>query len=99
MVTKHLGFDRIVGQVVQRLGDVELALIIGSYAKGVESSVIDLVLVGGINRLLLLEYVEKTEILLKRKLRPLLLNAEDFVAMKNELVNQPHIVIWGQIPE
>lgn len=99
MVTKHLGFDRIVEQVVKRLGDVELAMITGSYAKGVESGIIDLVLVGAINRLRLLEYVEKTENLLKRKLRPLLLSAEEFASMKNEMLNQPHIVIWGQIPE
>ena len=86
-------------QLVKRLGDVELAMITGSYAKGVESGIIDLVLVGAINRLLLLEYVEKTENLLKRKLRPLLLSAEEFASMKNEMLNQPHIVIWGQIPE
>ena len=99
MVTKHLGFDRIVEQVVKRLGSVELALIIGSCAKGMDNGEIDLVLVGAINRLRLLEYVEKTENLLKRKLRPLLLSAEEFASMKNEMLNQPHIVIWGQIPE
>ena len=99
MVTKHLGFYRIVEQVVKRLGSVELALIIGSCAKGVDNREIDLVLVGAIDQVLLSEYADKTEKMLKRNLRFSLFNEQEFASVKDELLNQPHIVIWGQIPE
>lgn len=97
MVTKHLGFDRIVEQVVKRLGEVELAFISGSYAKGVESGIVDLVLVGTLNKERLLEYIEKTEAMLRSKIRPLVLSVKEFTTMKKELLNEPHILIWGQI--
>ena len=78
---------------------MELALIIGSCAKGVDNREIDLVLVGAIDQVLLSEYADKTEKMLKRNLRFSLFNEQEFASVKDELLNQPHIVIWGQIPE
>lgn len=97
LVTKHLGFDRIVEQLVERLGEVELALVTGSYAEGRDSGIIDLVLVGQIDKQRLFDYIEKTEAMIGRKLRPLLLNEAEYSAMKEQFLQQPYIVLWGQI--
>ena len=97
MVTKHLGFDRIVEQVVERLGQVDLAFVTGAYAEGRDSGIIDLVLVGNIDKLRLFDYIEKTEAMIGRKLRPLLLNEAEYGPMKEQFLQQPHIVLWGQI--
>ena len=50
IVTKTLGIDQLVDQVIKRLGNVELAFITGDYANGIDSGLIDLVLVGEIDR-------------------------------------------------
>jgi len=97
MVTKHLGFDRIVEQVVERLGQVDLAFVTGAYAEGRDSGIIDLVLVGNIDKQRLFDYIEKTEAMIGRKLRPLLLNEAEYGTMKEQFLQQPHIVLWGQI--
>lgn len=46
MVSKFLGLDQLLEQVVSRLGNVERAYIVGDYAQGVDSGTIDLILVG-----------------------------------------------------
>jgi predicted transcriptional regulator len=46
MVSKFLGLDQLLVQVVQRLGNVEKAYIVGDYAKGIDSGTIELVLIG-----------------------------------------------------
>lgn len=95
LVTKHLGFDRIIEQVVKRLGEVELAFVTGAYAEGRDSGIIDLVLVGTIDKLRLFDYIERTEAMIGRKLRPLLMTAAEYGHMKEQFLQQPHIVLWG----
>jgi DNA-binding transcriptional ArsR family regulator len=46
MVSKFLGLDLLLEQVVRRLGNVERAYIIGDYAKGIDSGTIEMVLIG-----------------------------------------------------
>lgn len=46
MVSKFLGLDELMEKIVTRMGNVEKAIIVGDYAKGVDSGTIDLVLVG-----------------------------------------------------
>lgn len=97
MVSKYLGFDKIVDQVVRKLGEVELAFITGGYAQGLDSGIIDLVLVGEIDRELLFKYVDRTEQIIERKVRPLLLKTSEFEKLKENFVNNPHILLWGQL--
>ena len=50
IVRKVLGIDQLVDGVVERLGNVKLALITGDYAHGVDSGIIDLTLVGDVDK-------------------------------------------------
>ncbi len=61
MVRKALGMDRIVDSIIERLGKLEAAYLTGDYAEGRDTGVIDLVLVGDIDRHSLSDLVEKTE--------------------------------------
>ena len=49
VVRKYLGLDRIVSEVVEKLGDLKSAFITGDYAEGKDSGIIDLVLVGEVD--------------------------------------------------
>ena len=50
IAAKTLGIDQVVEQVIRRLGSVELAFVTGDYARGIDSGLIDLVIVGEIDR-------------------------------------------------
>ena len=46
IVYKHLGLEGIVDVVLERMGDVSQILIIGDYAKGIDSGKVEVILVG-----------------------------------------------------
>jgi hypothetical protein len=96
IVNKYLGLDQVVDQILQRLGDVELAFVNGSCAKGIDNGTIDLVLVGRIDRTNLLNYISKTENLIRRKIRPVILTKKEFLELNEVLLSEAHIVLWGR---
>jgi len=68
IVAKYLGFDRLVEVVIQNLGNVQKAIVLGDYAKGKDTGTIELMLVGKeINQEYLHFLVEKAEAKIKRK--------------------------------
>ena len=69
---KYVGIDRIAANMVSSLGEVQSAYIIGDYAKGKDSGIIDLLLIGKINQVILQQLIEKTEKLINRKIRPMI---------------------------
>ncbi|ESU27271.1 PaaX family transcriptional regulator [Flavobacterium limnosediminis JC2902] len=46
MVRQHLGLDAIVEMILDRMGDVQKVMVIGDYAKGKDSGIIEVVIVG-----------------------------------------------------
>jgi hypothetical protein len=96
MVSKYLGFDRIIEHVVGKLGNVESAFITGAYAQGKDSGIIDLILVGKIDREQLFSYIDRTEGLINRKVRPLILSTVEFEKHKEVLLRDDSIILWSQ---
>ena len=75
---KYLGLDQVVENLVRRLGDVHLAIVTGDYAKGKDSGTIDLLVVGNIDTVLLDYLVQKTEMIINRKILPTVLDQAGF---------------------
>ena len=46
LVSKYLGFDELIENLLDRVGDLQEAYLVGDYAAGVDSGTIELVLVG-----------------------------------------------------
>lgn len=69
IVMKHVGLDRIVETVVNRLGDVKRVYLLGQMAEGLNADVIDLLFVGNIDREYLIQLIAKAERLVQRKIR------------------------------
>ena len=93
---KYVGIDRIAATMVQSLGKVKFAYIIGDYAKGKDSGIIDLILVGNINQEILQQLIEKTEKLIKRKIRPMTLTEKEFNKLDKTLDIEHAFPIWGK---
>jgi hypothetical protein len=68
IIHKHLGIEEILERVYNRIGDVKKVLLLGDYAKGVDSGLIEVLIVGeNINRKYLDEIAPKIEKKIKRK--------------------------------
>ena len=75
ILLKYVGFDQIIDKVLERLGNLDSAYIIGAFAKGMDSKVIELILVGNeIEKEYLIRLICKAEKVAKRKIRYILLN-------------------------
>ena len=94
IVAKTVGLDKVVEQVVNRLGNVELAFITGDYARGVDSGLIDLVLVGDVDRIYCQNLIPKFEIMIGRKIRWLVLSELELEQLKHCFPSQPRLLIW-----
>jgi len=93
IVLKSTGIDKIISNIINKLGEIELAFIRGDYAVGKDSGLIDLVIVGKqINQTELERVRRKTEGLISRKISALVLNPDEYLKLENNF-NREHIFI------
>jgi len=96
VVHKYLGLDRIVETVIKKMGHVEMAFVTGDYAKGLDTGIIDLVLVGEINLDNLRDLVERVEKKIKRKIRTLVLCSEEYYKLYQTLDPEKALWLWKE---
>ena len=89
VVLKHLGLEDMVETVLSRMGNVEEIILVGDYAKGIDSGKIEVFLIGNN---LDMEYItqleEKIENLINRKV--------SFYLANKFLSDQPSISLFNQ---
>ena len=61
ILLKHVGIDHVLEQVINRLGVVDRVYLIGDFSKGMDSNIIDLILVGDVDKAYLINLIEKAE--------------------------------------
>ena len=65
LVKKHLRLDEMVEAIVKRIGDVQKIILVGDYAKGIDSGLIEVLLIADdIN----LNYIQELEKKIKNKI-------------------------------
>ena len=95
LVEKYMGVDQIIDKLVKKLGDVKSAYLIGDYAKGIDSGLIDIVLVGNIDKINLDQIVERRGRDINRKIRPLVLTEKELKQLWLQLEMDRALLIWG----
>ena len=96
VVRKYVGLDRLVEDVVSRLGSIDAAYVIGDYAQGIDSGLIDVVLIGAVDSETLEKFVLKTGNLIDRKIRPLVVDFEEFEKLRVRLDIDHALPIWNK---
>ncbi len=93
ILRKHLGLDRLVEQVVNKLGNVTRAYLVGDLAMGLDNQILDLVMVGNhIDHEALDTYLRKAETLIKREIHCFVLKETE---EKRYLKDYPRtLLIW-----
>jgi hypothetical protein len=94
IVLKHVGLDQVVETVVQRLGQVQRVYLVGDFSKGIDSQVIDLILVGDFDKSYLSTLVEKAEKLVGRKIRYLLYSPQESETIDWKKHDPAPLVLW-----
>lgn len=94
MVRKITGIDGLVTSVIQRLGNLEAAYLTGDYAEGRDSGIIDVVVIGDVDREQLDDVVRKTERYIQRKIRPLVLTREELDGLAESDALKPLMKLW-----
>lgn len=94
IVRKHLGIDKIISEVVKKLGSVSQVYVIGDFARGMDRKVIDILLVGQVEELYLISLIAKAEKLIHRKIRYLILNQEETEGFMEDMGQEDILLIW-----
>ena len=88
VVFKHLGLEDVVDTVLERMGDVDQIILVGDYAKGNDSGLIEVFLIGkGLNMDYIVQLENKIEDLIGRKV--------SFYLTSKFLADRDHIVLFN----
>ena len=94
MVRKALGMDHILDSIVRRLGNLEEAFLLDDYAEGKDTGIIDLLLIGSIDRRNLADLVGKAERYVGRRIRTLVMSPEEYGRLAPSLSRRPRLLLW-----
>jgi len=95
LLLKHLGFDHIIEKVVKNLGDIDQVFLVGKFAKGIDTEIIDLIFMGEqINKSYLVVLVEKAEKIIKRKIRYLVFTTNEMSRYLEQRPQTDFLLLW-----
>lgn len=80
IVLKQTGLDRIIGEVIEQLGDLKQVYLTGELAQGRFSKEVSLILIGNPDRNYLSELIPKAEDLIDKKIQYLIYSELEFQA-------------------
>jgi hypothetical protein len=88
VVLKHLGMEDVVETVLERMGSVDQIILVGDYAKGNDSGLIEVFLIGfNLNMVYITQLEKKIEKLIGRKV--------SFYLASKFLSDRDHIVLYN----
>lgn len=94
MVIKYVGLDTVIETIVRKIGSLSSVYLVGDYAEGKDSGLIDLVVFGrDLDQSYLLQKTAKAEKLIDRRIR--FLTFEDQKSMDAYLRGKPNLLLWN----
>ena len=88
VVFKHLGLEDVVETVLDRMGNIDQIILVGDYAKGNDSGIIEVFLIG---KSLNMEYISNLE----EKIEDLIGRKVSFYLASKFLSEQEHIILFN----
>lgn len=94
IILKSVGIDQVIKSIIENIGSPELILLTGDYCRGNDSGIIDLVVVGKVEKNELDKYIAQAESIIERKVRYLCLSVNEFERLKDKIIHDGMIIIW-----
>lgn len=95
IILKYAGIDRLIEDVVEKIGNVHSVYLVGSFARGLESQVIDIIVVGDVNVDYFVQLLTKAEVLIGKKIKFLLCSEGEFESSRKDVLSEEHLLIWS----
>lgn len=96
ILLKFTGLDKIVDNVIGKLGTLESVFVVGNLAKGLNSEVIDLVFVGNIDKSYLFDLIQKVETLISKKIKYVSYFSSEFSAEEFDTHKNSYLLLWSK---
>ena len=95
LLLKHTGIDKIIDKVIDNVGDITEVYLVGDLALGKNSKIIDLWFVGKqIDSSYVLNLIEKSEKLISKKIRYVILSLNELPSFKATKNNNELLLLW-----
>lgn len=94
IILKYVGIDRIITNVAKRLGEIDSVYLVGKFARGLDSNIIDLIFVGNVDRDYLVKLITKVEDLISRKVRYLVYDKTEFEQLRASDFETEPLLLW-----
>ena len=97
IIFKYIGIDQVIEKIVHKLGAMNRVYLVGDFARGVNSNIIDLIFVGdSVDRRYLMSLVEKCEKLISRRLRYIVYSPVEWEKEKEKMNGQEVLLLWKE---
>jgi hypothetical protein len=95
ILLKYVGIDQILERLIEKLGNIKFVYLLGEFANGRDGEYIDLLIVGNdIDNNYLLKLLEKTEKLIKRKIRYQLFEEKGQIDFLKNIKDSEKLLLW-----
>lgn len=94
IILNYVGIDQIIDGVLSKLGELKTVYLTGALAKGLDSKIIDIILIGNVNKEYLVQLIDKIEPELKKRIKYVIYSELEFDQNKSEILNQDYLLIW-----
>jgi len=94
IVLKHIGIDKLIETIISRLGALDAVYLVGQFSKGLDSGIIDILLVGDVDEEYLVKVIQKAEELIERKVRYLIYSQEELEKSAKGNFDPEPLLLW-----
>lgn len=95
LILKYVGIDVVIENIIKRLGKLDAVYLTGSFAKGIDNEVIDLVFIGNIDHIFLAELSHKAEKLLRKKIKYIIYNSQEGKLEAITFSDEQFLLLWN----
>jgi hypothetical protein len=95
LMHKHIGLDQIIEQITEQIGELERVYLTGAFARGQESSSIEVLLIGGnINFEYIEKLITKASKAIKRNIVYQVMDLDQFNRISASPVKEKFLLLW-----
>lgn len=94
ILRKYIGIDKIVDQIVSRLGEPDKVWLVGNFARGLDGNNIELKVFGNVDKNYLEELIYKIESSISRKINIKLIDKNEKFLLESKA--EPALLLWSK---
>ena len=96
LIKKYVGIDKIIEEVTRRMGDVQKIYLVGDFASGKNSTLIELVLFGEVNQDYIKHLVKKVGNLVNRTVEYTIMSPTEQDNFYNQYDQESYLLLWKE---